>query len=1034
MEHHATEQKAAARQFAEFWRGRGYEKGQTQPFWLSLLRVLGVERPETAIEFEDKAHIDAAHGFIDGYIPSTRVMVEQKSLGKNLRAAIPQSDGSLLTPFQQAKRYCLDLPLSRHPRWIVTCNFAEFDIYDMEKPNAEPERLLLDNLPDELYRLHFLVDTGSDTIRREEEISKKAGDVVGLIYDALLKQYEKCENVKMLPITSANTQLETGNNGTGNTSTLAHSAMLASLNELCVRLVFLLYAEDADVFGHLQFHDYLKQFPASKARRALIDLFRVLDTPPDKRDPYLEADLAAFPYVNGGLFANENIEIPQFTDEILDLVLRKGSEDFDWKDISPTIFGAVFESTLNPETRRSGGMHYTSVANIHKVIDPLFLDALTERVEALCKCGNVANNQSQHPIGTGNIGTGNNCTLAQSLSPRQRRDALLALQSELASLTFLDPACGSGNFLTETYISLRRLENRIIAALMGGQTVLDLSGDMVKVSLSQFRGIEINDFAVKVAKTALWIAENQMLRETEAIAHRNLDFLPLKNYDGIVEGNALRLDWREVISRRDAEAQSVYVIGNPPFIGYSLQSDEQKADILALYRDEKGKPYKTAGKIDYVAGWYWKCAELMRRVEDAIDRRVEDAPPYRGDGRARPLDAPRCALVSTNSITQGEQVASVWRPLVERFGVSIDFAHRTFRWDSESNSKAHVHCVIVGFHAGGTTSTLPAPKPLFDGERVSYVPHINAYLFPAPDLWLESSSHPLCMAPETRSGGKPVEGGHLIFTPEEKDAFLAVEPSAAQYFRRVSGSDEYINGIERWCLWLFGISPAALRSMPHVMERVRLVREMRLASVKPATRKAAETPWQFMEIKEPTVDFIAIPEVSSERRRYIPLGYLSKDVVCTNKLRYLDGGNLYHFGVLTSNVHMAWMRTVCGRLKSDYSYSVNIVYNNFPWPGAESNPTIPVHLCVSAPLHEKIEQTAQAILDARAKYPDSSLADLYDELTMPPDLRRAHQENDRAVMAAYGFSTKMTESECVAELFKRYQALVSSNQKRKGTA
>ncbi|MBR4611074.1 MAG: class I SAM-dependent DNA methyltransferase, partial [Kiritimatiellae bacterium] len=675
MTTNSIETKSAARQFVEFWRGKGYEKGQTQPFWIGLLKVLGVADPDQGfIEFEDKAHIDAAHGFIDGYIPATRVMVEQKSLGKNLRAAIPQSDGSLLTPFQQAKRYCLDLPLSRHPRWIVTCNFAEFDIYDMEKPNAEPERLLLDNLPDELYRLHFLVDTGSDTIRREEEISKKAGDVVGLIYDALLKQYEKCENVKMLPITNTNTQLETGNNGTGNTSTLAHSAMLASLNELCVRLVFLLYAEDADVFTHLQFHDYLKQFPASKARRALIDLFRVLDTPPDKRDPYLEADLAAFPYVNGGLFANENIEIPQFTDEILDLVLRKGSEDFDWKDISPTIFGAVFESTLNPETRRSGGMHYTSVANIHKVIDPLFLDALTERVEALCKCENVANNQSQHPIGTGNIGTGNTSTLAHSLSPRQRRDALLALQSELASITFLDPACGSGNFLTETYISLRRLENRILAALVGPQGVLDfdssilhstfstLHSRLVRVSLSQFRGIEINDFAVKVAKTALWIAENQMLRETEAIAHRNLDFLPLKNYDGIIEGNALRLDW----------PRSDYIIGNPPFIGASMMTAVQKAEAVAIFG--KGR---RVNSIDYVGAWYCRAAQLMQGTNS------------------------RAAFVSTNSITQGEQVAPLWRPLVEQYGISIDFAHRTFRWDSESNSKAHVHCVIVGFHSGG---------------------------------------------------------------------------------------------------------------------------------------------------------------------------------------------------------------------------------------------------------------------------------------------------------------------------------------------
>ena len=913
-------------------------------------------------------------------------MVEQKSLGKNLRAAIPQSDGSLLTPFQQAKRYCLDLPLSRHPRWIVTCNFAEFDIYDMEKPNAEPERLLLDNLPDELYRLHFLVDTGSDTIRREEEISKKAGDVVGLIYDALLKQYEKCENVKMLPITNTNTQLETGNNGTGNTSTLAHSAMLASLNELCVRLVFLLYAEDADVFTHLQFHDYLKQFPASKARRALIDLFRVLDTPPDKRDPYLEADLAAFPYVNGGLFANENIEIPQFTDEILDLVLRKGSEDFDWKDISPTIFGAVFESTLNPETRRSGGMHYTSVANIHKVIDPLFLDALTERVEALCKCENVANNQSQHPIGTGNIGTGNTSTLAHSLSPRQRRDALLALQSELASITFLDPACGSGNFLTETYISLRRLENRILAALVGPQGVLDfdssilhstfstLHSRLVRVSLSQFRGIEINDFAVKVAKTALWIAENQMLRETEAIAHRNLDFLPLKNYDGIIEGNALRLDW----------PRSDYIIGNPPFSGARWMGKSQKDDVIAVF----GQDWPGVGDLDYVCCWFKKAADCMM-AESSI----------------------RTAFVATNSISQGTSPANLWKPLVDRFRASIDFAHRTFRWDSESNSKAHVHCVIVGFHVEGAASPAPAHKPLFDGERVSYVPHINAYLLAAPDVFVEKRGKPLCDVPEIFLGGQPIDDGNLTLTEEERMALLAAEPQAAPLLRPFMMGRDFIDRKPRWCLWLRDAEPSLMRSCPEVRARVERVRAFRLASRRASTLRAAEAPALFGAPVEASGDYVALPKVSSEGRRYIPIDYLPQRVIPGDKLFVMERAQPYHFGVLTSNVHMAWMRAVCGRLEMRYSYSNTLVYNCFPWPERTED-------CVAS-----IEETAKAILAARAAHPGNTYADLYDDDFMPSDLRRAHQENDRAVMAAYGFSTKMTESECVAELFKRYQAL-----------
>ena len=1079
-----VEQKTAAAEFAAFWAGTGYEKGQTQPFWIGLLRLLGVDDPERGyIEFEDKAHIDATHGFIDGYVPATHVLIEQKSLGKDLRAPIRQSDGSMLSPFQQAKRYAVDLPYSRRPRWVVTCNFAEFDIYDMENPNAEPERLLLENLPRELYRLSFLVDTQSETIRREEEISKAAGDVVGAIYDALLKQYRDPTSPESLK----------------------------SLNELCVRLVFLLYAEDADVIGHLQFHDYLKRREARDARRALIELFKVLDTPPEARDPYLEEDLAAFPYMNGGLFKGD-IEIPQLTDEILDLLLRKGSEEFDWSGISPVIFGAVFESTLNPETRRKGGMHYTSVANIHKVIDPLFLDDLkAELTEILggSKAGFSLTQSSQSPQ--------RNETATSRTSRTSRETSLRAFLDKLASLTFLDPACGSGNFLTETYLCLRRLENEALAALLGSQTVLDLDGSLVRVSIRQFHGVEINDFACRVAQTALWIAENQMLRETAALLHRNLDFLPLKTYDDIVEGNALRLDWAALrAARPDAEVvsdqslvvsdpvqgisdQSLvvssssvlgtgdagvplttnhsplttdYIIGNPPFVGYSLQDESQKADILDLYRDERGKPYKTAGKIDYVAGWYWKAAAYMA---------------------AHP--ATRTALVSTNSITQGEQVSSVWRPLVERFGIHIDFAHRTFRWDSESNAKAHVHCVIVGFSCAAGRRILPpaasapplpegglpcaappqtatsgrglpsearlgenARRPvLFDGERRIEVSHINPYLLPCPGVWIEPRRTPLCDVPAISNGSKPVDGGHFFLSPDEKSALLAAEPQAAPLLRRTIGAEEFINGKERWCLWLDGASPALLRTCPLVMDRVRAVRDFRLSSPKADTRKSAERPTVFQQIRQPATSYVVIPKVSSESRRYIPIAFLSPDFVPTDLIQFVPSATLYHFGVLTSNIHMAWMRAVAGRLKSDYRYSAQIVYNNFPWPegsgGAGSGgaggppasaqttagePPAPrqspaiapeSHSCSAAgeppaPRHiAAIERTAQGILDARARYPDSTLADLYDELTMPPDLRKAHQENDRAVMAAYGFSTKMTESECVAALFDRYRAL-----------
>ena len=934
-----AQQQQAARNFAAYWKDKGYEKGESQPFWLSLLRdVYGVEHPEQFIQFEEQVHLDHT-SFIDGTIPATHVLIEQKGLGKDLNKPIKQSDGALLNPFEQAKRYILELPVSQHPRWVVTCNFSTFYVYDMERPRGEPEIIELANLEKEYYRLQFLVDAGNEHLKREMEVSIAAGEIVGLLYDAFYKQY-------------ANPESE-------------HS--LKSLNKLCVRLVFCLYAEDAGIFGHHgMFHDYLKGFDTRGLRKGLVDLFRVLDTKLQDRDPYLKDDnpeLAAFPYVNGGLFSDENIEIPPFTDEIRNLLLEKASENFNWSEISPTIFGAVFESTLNPETRRSGGMHYTSIENIHKVIDPLFLDELKAELDEICA----------NPV------------------ERTRTAKLRVFQRKLASLTFLDPACGSGNFLTETYLSLRRLENKILVKLSHGQvTMYSASESPIQVSISQFYGIEINDFAVTVAKTALWIAESQMMKETEKILLVPLEFLPLKTNAFIVEGNALRVDWESVVPKSKLN----YIMGNPPFVGYSLQSKEQKSDILSIYVDEKGKPYKTAGKIDYVAGWYYKAAKLMQNT---------------------PI---RTAFVSTNSITQGEQVAGVWKPLFEQFGIHIDFAYQTFRWDSEASAKAHVHCVIVGVSVAVNTNS----KKLFIGDKLHLSNNINAYLMDAPNVFIESRNTPLNGVLSMSSGGKPVEGGYYIFTDDEKNAFLKKEPSAQTYFRKFVGSDDFINGYTRWCLWLHDVSPSDIRKLPECMKRVNSVHDYRLESKKAATRAAAATPMSFMEIKRPVGKFLIVPEVSSQRRKYVPLGFSDKEMICSNKVRFVSNATMYHFGILTSNVHMAWMRAVCGRLKSDYSYSINVVYNNFPWP----TPT--------EQQKAKIEQTAKAILDARALYPDSSLADLYDDLTMPPELRKAHQANDRAVMDAYGFikgtAARTSESACVAELMKLYQQKVSAAQSK----
>ena len=930
-----TEQRAAAKQFALDWQGRGDEKQETQAFWLALLqKIFGVEEPEKYISFERCVEVDdpktgkSTTKFIDGYIPQTRVLIEQKGQDVDLRKGYRQSDGSLLSPYQQARRYGGYMPQSEQPRWIIVCNFREFHIHDMNRPNDEPEVLKLADLEKEYHRLQFIIDTTSDHIKKEMDISLKAGELVGVLYDALLEQYQDPNDPETLK----------------------------SLNALCVRLVFCLYAEDAGIFGrHLMFHDYLSAHER-EARRALIDLFRVLDQKPEERDPYMDDDLAAFPYVNGGLFSDENIIIPRLNEEIVSLILHKASENFNWSEISPTIFGAVFESTLNPETRRSGGMHYTSIENIHKVIDPLFLDGLKAELEEISKI----------PV------------------ERTRKQKLEAFQRKLAGLTFLDPACGSGNFLTETYLSLRRLENQVLALLHNNQIVFDV-GNPIKVSIGQFYGIEINDFAVTVAKTALWIAESQMMKETEDVVHMTLDFLPLKSYANIVEGNALRQDWESVVPKHKLN----YIMGNPPFVGYSLQSKEQKEDILSIYIDEKGKPYKTAGKIDYVSGWYFKAAQLIQGTNI------------------------RTAFVSTNSITQGEQVAGVWKPLYDRFGIHIDFAHRTFRWDSEASLKAHVHCVIVGF----SSVPNPAPRVLYSSDRAQMAEKINAYLMDAPNIFIESRNKPLCAVPDMLKGSSPVDGGNLLLTKEDYKEFANKEPQALKYIKRFYGAKEFLHNEERWCLWLDGVSPAELKSNPMTMSRIIATRDFRLASTKAATRKYADYPTRFMELRQPTTQYILVPRHSSENRRYIPFGFMEPDAICGDANSMIPNSGLYYFGILISNVHMAWVRAVCGRIKSDYRYSNDIVYNNFPWP----TPT--------DAQKAKIEETAQAILDARALYPDASLADLYDELTMPPELRTAHQQNDRAVMQAYGFSVRdMTESTCVAALMKMYQWL--TEQKR----
>ena len=887
------------KEFVRQWQNVSGERANYQKFWLTLIRdVFNVDKPENFISFE----VPVKHGFIDAYLPDTNTLIEQKGSAVKLDDEI----------FLQAKRYDDALEWSRKARRIITCNFREFMIYDMETLEP-PVKILLEELPEKFHALDFLIDKNKNKIRIELELSLQAGEIVAKIYDALLTQYINPNAAESL----------------------------ASLNKLCVRLVFCLYAESSGIFGkHKIFRDYLSR--EYNLRRALIDLFEVLNTPTDKRDPYLDETLKKFPYVNGGLFEG-TIEIPNFTPEIKNLLLEEASSNFNWSGISPTIFGAVFESTLNPETRRAGGMHYTSLENIHKVIDELFLNDLREEFSQL-----------------------------------KTKKQLRAFHDKLADIKIFDPACGSGNFLTESYLSLRRLENELLRKILGSQIQLGELDDPIKVSIKNFYGIEINDFAVAVAQTALWIAELQMMIDTQEIIHRDLNFLPLKSYSNINKANALRVDWKDF-----APAVN-YVIGNPPFVGYSNQSKAQKADMQSLFV-ENGKPHKKSGKIDYVAGWYLKAAEFMR--DNAV----------------------RSAFVSTNSIAQGEQALDVWKFILSRCDIHIDFAHRTFRWESESPDMAHVHCVVIGF----STAPNPKPKKIFTGKDFVVAQNINFYLLDGKTIFIESRALPLCPVPHMTTGNRPADGGALIIEAKDYADFISREPAAKKFIKRLIGSEEFINGKLRYCLWLVDATPAEIRRLKLVYERVKLCRENRLNGA-PDRQKLAETPHLFRETKNPD-SFIIIPATSSERRRYIPIGFLNSDFIVSNSALMIPDATIYHFGVLTSSIHMAWVRVTCGRLRNDYRYSKDVVYNNFIWASA-------------TPAQKKaIETTAQAILDVRKKYPDSTFADLYDEVTMPRDLREAHRENDRAVAKAYGFEKILDdEAAIVAELFDMYDALTKS--------
>ena len=932
----ATRQQNA-REFVKTWSSpnKGREDADRQTFWNDLLqRVYGINDYYNYITYEKDVQVKAGGKVttrrIDGYIPSTKVMIEMKGKKiKDLTKPLKQSGGGGLTPFEQAKRYANSLPNSEQPRWILVSNFNEIDIHDMEKPLAKPTVIKLSDLPQKVKLLEFIVNASQQKVIDEKKLSVDAGNLVAKIYHELTNAYAQGRGVD---VNSPEIQ--------------------RSLNMLIVRLVFLLYADDSNLFGKDNiFQAFIERREPRDIRRDLSTLFKVLDQPESERDPYLDDEFNQFAYVNGGMFSDENVIIPQFTDELKRLIVEEAGAGFDWSGISPTIFGAVFESTLNPETRRSGGMHYTSIENIHKVIDPLFLNDLHDEFDKIQNMGN--NNQ-------------------RVIKAREFRE-------KLGKLNFLDPACGSGNFLTETYLSLRKMENECLRIITGDQGTLAITDDSdPKVKIQNFYGIEINDFAVSVARTAMWIAESQMWEQTKDITFANKDFLPLDSNDSIYEGNALRMNWEDIVKPYELD----YIMGNPPFVGYSLQTKEQKQDI----KQEFFKYTDKYGKFDYVSGWYIKGAKYIQNSTIKV------------------------GFVSTDSIIQGEQAPEIWKVLFNDFHIFINYGYRSFEWNNEAANKAKVDVVIVGF------STKEDKNPtIYDEQKIISAKHINQYMYDSDNIFIDTTRKYIEAMPKMKTGNRPADGGALILSPKEAKELVNEEPQSKQFIKKLTGSKEFITGKYRYCLWLVNVTPKQLRSMPLVLKRVEQCKENRLSGA-PDRQKLAATPHLFREQMNPD-NYMIVPLVTGCRRKYVPFGYLGNDIIPTNLATIIPEADHYTFGVLESIVHMAWMRVVAGRKGTSYRYSKNLVYTNFPWPVVDINQK------------EKIAITAQDILTARNLYPDSSLADLYDPLTMPIELRKAHEANDKAVLKVYGLKQSASESEIVQHLFKMYEELTRKDKR-----
>ena len=907
-----NEMRARATKFSKDWAGAFYEKGETQTFYNEFFNIFGLTRRDVAVYEKKVTKLTNNSGFIDLFWPS-KLLVEQKSAGRDLTKAR-----------DQATDYFLGLKQGERPRYILLSDFQTFELMDLD--TREEHRFSLSELPQNIRLFAFMTPLEIKTYKDQDEANIKAAWLMGQLHDRLE---------------------ESGYTG-------------ASLERFLVRVMFCLFADDTRMFAvpdlFIRYMDDRTAPDGSDMGPKLIQLFEVLNTPEDKRQTTLDEDLARFPYVNGGLFADP-IRTPSFNTAMREALLQCCL--YDWSKVSPALFGSLFQTVMLPEEQRKGGAHYTSERNILKTIHPMFLDDL--RAEFV----KIRDSKSS-----------------------QRPAQLQRFLDKLAKLTFFDPACGCGNFLILAYRELRLLETEVLQALYppDQQKLLDVT-ILSRVDVDQFYGIEIEEFAARIAETAIYLVDHQMNVKLGALYGDHFARLPLKKSAHIHHGNALTTDWKTVIAPETLS----YILGNPPFVGSKYLSEKQRDEMAAVFGGMKG-----AGVLDYVTAWFFKAAQYIQGTDIKV------------------------AFVSTNSITQGEQVSVLWQPLLNHYGIHIHFAHRTFKWTLDEKrargmTLAAVYVVIIGFGAHDTQH-----KTLFDYETIISDPvavpvqNINPYLVDAATVLIEKRSAPLCDVPEMKFGNQPIDGGGLLLSEQEYGEFLKTYPESQHLVRQYMGAEEFINGGRRYCFWLKDVPPDAIKSCSTLLQRLEKVKQFRLSSSRLVTQDLAKTPsaFAFISHREDS-HYILIPRVSSEKRIYIPMGFLDSRIIASDSALIILGATPYHFGVLTSLMHNAWMRQVAGRLKSDYRYSNTVVYNNFPWP----TPT---------PAQETdITEKAQAILTARAQFPSSTLADLYDPLTMPPVLLRAHQALDRAVDAAYRRAPFTTERERVAFLFEKYQGLVA---------